>query len=371
MSGWRPALAILVLAACSRTPAAARPAAPASVARPLVLDDLLAGPADLTLTLRPPAIVRDRVYGPLLRRASALAAAYAGPRTVGTTALVALERTEEVLAALGGAGQALVLMRGVPADLDVTQVVDEGGRALWKTAQGDVRQTFVEYESANGAETSQTALFVLPQRTWIVVAGDARGRTREMLIRAAEAPSFAPADVSLAELSIRGGALVRRDERLRDGALAPLGRSLVRASVALTPGALGILVATLSYSDSAAAGGAEETARAVVAAFRRRLEQLDSSGTNAASPPKAPPPLSWLAAAGVERAGSEVHVRAPIPKAWLDAIAQADVSGAASDAPSVSKTGGAEVPWALWHRSASAPTLSPPSVGLPGSPRAE
>jgi hypothetical protein len=337
--------------------------------RALALDELLSQPADVTLTLHPPAIVRDRVYGPLLRRASALAVAYAGPRSLGTTALVALERTEEVDAAVGDGGEAVVILTGVPADLDVTQVVDELGHPVWKLALGDVRQSFVEYQ---GASASEASLFVLPQRTWVVAAGPARARTREVLVGSMGSVSFPATDVSLAELSIRGGALVRRDARLRTGALAPLGRSLEKASFALTPGAEGVIVARFLYREETAAEDAEKTVHDVVAAFRHSLERIENDGGLGASSRKEPPPLVWLAAAGVERTSATVNVRAPIPRGWLDAIAQADVGDAEGEGKRDGQGQGqgkgqgspaekSDVPWALWHGSASAPALSFPT----------
>jgi hypothetical protein len=327
--------------------------------RALALDELLSQPADVTLTLHPPALVRDRVYGPLLRRASALAAAYAGPRSLGTTALVALERTEEVDAAIGDGGETVVLLTGVPADLDVTQVVDELGQPVWKLALGDVRQSFVEYQSASASEAS---LFVLPQRTWVVAAGPARARTREVLIGSTAPVSFPATDVSLAELSIRGGALVRRDARLRSGALAPIGRSLEKASFALTPGAEGVIVARFLYGEETAAEGAEKTVQDVIAAFRHSLERIENDGSLSASSRRETPPLVWLAAAGVERTSATVNVRAPIPRGWLDTIARADVSSAEGDGKGQGQGSASDVPWALWHRSASAPTLSFPTT---------
>lgn len=174
-------------------------------------------------------------------------------------------------------------------------------------------------------------------------------RTREALVDAAGGASFAQGDPGLAVISIRGSALVRRDPRLRSGPLSPLGRSLLRASFELTPGAQGVLVARLEYTEDLAASGAEQTARDIVSAFRRMLEHDEKS--NAKTRPE-PPPLSWLAAAGVDRAGREVTVRAPIPRSWLDVIARADVSEGAGGKK------GDEVPWDLWRRSAPTPTLS-------------
>jgi hypothetical protein len=337
------------------TRATSKPTTAASVpARRLSVDDLLTRPADLRVTLHPPAVVYDRVYGALLRKASALAAAYAGPRTMGTTALAALERTDEVDAAINDAGEAVVVLRGVPADLDVTQVVDEGGRAVWRPVVGDLRHTFVEYQPAAAADAT---LFVLPERVWVVASGDARMHTREVLVTGAGPVSFVEGDTGLAVLSIRGAALLRRDGRLRSGPLAPLGRSLVRASFELAPGAQGLLLARLAYSEDLAASGAEQTARDIVSAFRRILHETEKDRN--AKAPREPPPLSWLAAAGVERAGALVTVRAPIPRPWLDAIARADVPSTSSTPDGKSPAG--DVPWDLWRHSLPTPTLTLPA----------
>lgn len=293
---------------CASAPARSRAAAPVAAARRLSVDDLLEHPADVKVTLHPPAVAYDRVYGALLRRASALAAAYAGPRTLGTTALAALERTDEVDAAVNDEGEAVVVLRGVPADLDVAHVVDENGRPVWRPIVGDLRHTFVEYEPTAQADAT---LFVLPERVWVVASGAARMHTREVLVIGAGAVTFAEGEPGLAVLGVRGAALVRRDARLRSGPLAPLGRSLVHASFELAPGAQGVLLSRLVYPDDLAASGAEQTARDIVSAFRHILEETEK-GANAKTH-REPPPLSWLAAAGVERAGATVTVRAPIP----------------------------------------------------------
>jgi hypothetical protein len=346
---WMAGLLAALATACAPSRSTSKNLASAPSVRKLCVDDLLAHPADVKVTLHPPAVVRDRVYGALLRRASSLAAAYAGPRTLGTTALAALERTDEVDAAVNDAGETIVILRGVPGDLDVLHVVDEAGRPVWRPIVGDLRHTFAEYAPVTEADAT---LFVLPGRVWVVASGDARMHTREVLI---DGPAtFAEGDPGLAVIAIRGSALLRRDPRLRSGPLSPLGRSLLRASFELTPGAQGVLVARLDYNEDLAASGAEKTARDIVSAFRRMLQEGETVG---AKTHREPPPLSWLAAAGVERAGMEVTVRAPIPRVWLDAIARADVTEPAGSAAAT------DVPWDLWRRAAPTPTLS---LSLPG-----
>jgi hypothetical protein len=351
------AVLVGLVVGCASPGTASRKPAVVEAVRRLSVDDLLAHPADVKVTLHPPAVVHDRVYGSLLRKVSALAAAYAGPRTVGTTALAALERTDEVDAALNDDGEAVVILRGVPGDLDVNRVVDEAGHAVWRPIVGDLRHTFVEYEALAEADAT---LFVVG-RVWVVAAGAARMRTREALIDAPGGASFAEGEPGLAVITIRGAALVRRDARLRSGSLAPLGRSLSEASFELTPGALGVLVTRLDYTEVEAAAGAEHTARDIVAAFRRLLEEGQKGGGVKAH--SEPPPLSWLAAAGVERAGQVVTVRAPIPRSWLDAIARAELAplpASPRDTGEASATH-TDIPWDLWRRSAPIPTLSLPA----------
>ncbi len=346
-----PYLALAAIA-CGSRPPSVKSIAPAAPAVTLSFEDLLAGPPAVSATLHPPAIVRDPVYGPLLRHASAMAAAFAGPRSVGTTALAALERTEEVVVASNDAStEAVVVLRGVPADLDAAGIVDEHGAPIWRQVVGDLGRSAVEYEPATPADA---ALFVLPRRTWIIAVGDAKARTREALLAPVSATSLPGEEAPLAVLSIPGPALVRLDARLREGALAPVGRALARASFELAPGAEGVIDARLVYADPAAALASERIARDIVAAFRRSLE-----GPH-------PPPLAWLAAAGIERSASTVTVRAPIPKPWLAALAQADVSAspvAGSAAPAPSTSGGSprpqDVPWQLWHHASPAPSALP------------
>jgi hypothetical protein len=343
-------LALALLAGCATKTsmpahsASSSKAAPPVAPQPLRTEDLLGQLADVEVTLKPSAIVRDKVYGPLLRRASALATAYVGPPTLGTTAMAALERTDRVDAAVSDAGDAVVILRGVPADLDVTQIVDEKGRPIWRPVQGDVRQSVIEYEPA---EPSDAALFVLPARTWLVASGTARVRARERLALAAGGVAFDPTEAPLGVLSIRGASLLRREGRLRAGPISPLGSSLLRAAFELTSGAEGVVVARLEYSDASAASGAELTARDIVAAFRHRLEEAQKGTLKGA-----PPPLAWLGAAGVDRGDKVVTIRAPIPRSWLEAVAHADLAGATPG----------DVPWALWRRSLPAPTLSLPGA---------
>jgi hypothetical protein len=318
--------------------------------RPITASELLLRPAAIELRVHPKAIARDRIYGGLLKRASSLAAAYAGPNTVGTTTLSALERTDEVDISADDGGAIVVVLQGVSADLDVRRIVDEMGNPVWNPVAGDTRRSFGEYEATNG---SQASLFVLPHRNWIIAVDEARGRARAAIIsEELHGLSFSRDEEGLADLMIRGDSLVRRQASLQVGTLAPLGAHLQSASFELTPGLEGVIVARLTYADSAAAAGAERTASDVVAAFRRKLEEHDGEAHGAPATGRGLPPLHWLAAAGVARTDDVVRVRAPIPRSWLDAIAKVDVPSLPLDPAQGSAVDGcAPTPlnWGLWH----------------------
>ena len=284
---------------------------------------MLSHPPDLVLTIHPPALSRDRVYGPLLRRASELASAYTGPTNLGTTALAAVERTEEVVVADNDHGaEAVVLLRGVPADLEPLQIVDTSGRALWRVVPGDVHAGGREFEPI---DPSPAALFVVPGRVWVIASGAAVARARALLSDVT-AEGSEPPETALASLSLPAAAL----PQLRRGALASVGAGLLHVNIELMAGSAGLIVGRLAYIDSAAAATAEETLLAVTLAFRHKLEE-GILAAEAATPEhgtgadKRAGGLEWLGAAKVERTGDLVVVRAPIPRRWLETLAKAEL----------------------------------------------
>ncbi len=335
MTRTRGALALaLVLSGCAarHVDAAAAVSAP-KVATPEPpspeLSTLLSRAPDLVLTVHPPALARDPVYGPLLRRASELASAYAGPTNLGTTALAVLERTEEIVVAECDRGkEAVVALRGVPASVDPLDLVDTSGRPLWRALHGDTRTTSRELAPT---EPSDAALFVAPGRVWLIESGSAIPRARAALVDGVGKGAFAGEDSPLVSLSLPGDAV----PQLRRGALAPVGAGLLRARLELSPGAVGLIVGHLDYADALTAASAEGTVLAVTLAFRHRLEEAvqapdgGAQGQRDAGDARRERPganLDWLGAAKVERSGSSVVVRAPIPRPWLEALAHAEVA---------------------------------------------
>jgi len=346
----RLALMGATLSCRTTTPAAAAPApatdsppplpslgpAPLSDRTPATLASLLSRPPDLVLTLRPQALARDRVYGPLLRRAGEMAAAYAGPTTLGTTTLGVLEQTDEVVVAENDHGrEAVVVLRGVPASVDPTQVVDTNGRPLWQAVQGDVRTTLHELAPADPADASQVALFVAPGLVWVIAAGPAIAATRAALVRPRGAEGLRGHETVLLALGMRGESLVAQEPRLRQGALAPIGTGLTRVDLELTPGSSGLVLGHLTYATPDVAIAAEVTAEEITRAFHDRLERAaHAAASDAGAPPPPRSSLDWLGAASVSESGGVVTVRVPIPRRWLDAISKADLTLGADPAPS-------------------------------------
>jgi hypothetical protein len=317
---------------CAASPGRPTPAPTAPLASPAsaplgpsaTIESVLSHRPDVVLTLHPRALARDPVYGPLLRRAGELASAYAGPDNLGTTALAVLEQTEEVVVAENDHGrEAVIVLRGVPASVDPHDLVDTQGKPLWRPAVGDVRTTQMELAPAAPADA---ALFVSSGVLWIIASGAAIGRVRGALVSGIGKTPFPGDDTPLVSLMLPGDAL----PQLRQGALAKVGAGLVGIRVELTPGSEGVIVGNLAYADTAAAAAAETTLLDVTLAFRHRLEESIKASDEQAAPAKGKPAraasnLDILAAAKVERTGTNLAVRAPIPRPWLEALKQADV----------------------------------------------
>jgi hypothetical protein len=311
----RAALALLLAGACGAC--AASPAAGLHAAardRSPHLEDAFDGPPALLVVVRPARLTRDPLYGPLVRRASELAAArVAVGEAVGATALSALERTDEVI--LGAydhdARDAVVALRGVPADIDAARVLDTNGKPLWQHAR-DLPGGVEELAPADA--TAKAALFVLPRREWVIAVGDAAPRARAAFAdeRHRDDAGLEVADEPLVVASLRGAALLRARPSLTTGPLAPVVRDLDVVTLGLEPGpegAVGEVVARLVYGEPAFAERSEACVNEVLAAFTRRFE-------------KAP----WLHAVKVSRDGSAVVVRGRIPRAWADGLLHVDLS---------------------------------------------
>lgn len=261
----------------------------------------------ITLHLRPMALRRDDVFGPLVTTLSRLASSRG---ITGTRELEAFESADELLISVDGAGSrlaksdvlamtsGLVVVRGVRADLVPEKLLDGDGRLLFKS--GRPRGQVTEHEGY--AEDQPLALFVLPRRTWVVAVGPASSRARAALVdaRPKAPPSFDPD--ALLELRMDGQSLVANVPKLNRGELA-IGRRLASIRLMLKPGRGGILL-LLTYADVDAAAWAENTLVRVANAFSRKLEG----------------PLAWLGATTVVREGTLVRLRAEVPAPVVAAL---------------------------------------------------
>jgi hypothetical protein len=317
------ALLVGAIAACAgATSCAARPTVGSSVAardRSPRLEDAFDGEPALLLAIRPTKLTRDPLYGPMIRRASELASTrVAVAEAVGTTALAALERTEEIILGVYDreARDAVVVLRGVPADVDPSHVLDTNGKALWV----HVRDLPAGVEELAPTDVSASAaLFVLPRRSWVIAVGDAIPRARTAFVEERHAhtaqdgaPLRALEDGPLVVGLLTGAALLRARPTLADGPLAPIVRDLDVVSVNLEPGpegAVGEVVARFTYGDLPFAESAEQCAKEVLDAFTRKLE--------ATAP--------WLHAVKVSRVDRAVLVRGRIPRAWADGMLHVDL----------------------------------------------
>ncbi len=310
-------------------------------------------PPDLVLVVRPQAVLGDEAYGPVLRRAFDVArqqsrlVAAAGPLQV-------LEDAEEVLIAARdhrGRDEAdlVVVLRGVGAAIDPLHVTDDVGHPMWIVAPNrpapDVRELWRAPADAgadrspepDAQDSSDTSLFELPGRTWVIAVGDARSRAREVFVRGdvGPAPSGSGDDAAvLAELRMRGSSLVARVRALEPPALlSPIGRSLAMLTVALPAKGGALIHATLSYSDDAAVSPAGDTLRQALDALAGASGAKETPGGDAGSPAGASQAsrgnYAWLRGAKVVAAPRSLEVTVPLPPR----VTAAPDAGPASPAP--------------------------------------
>jgi hypothetical protein len=306
------AYAAALLVACGGGERAAVAPRPPDASAPR-WEDAFDGVPDVLVVVHPRAIARDSVYGALLKSLSRAIAARA-PQTAamgGARAAEAFESSEEVILGASttpsprGEDDALVVLRGVRADIDPVKMVDDRGAPMWRAAAmvGSVE----EFTREGGAGTRPASLFVLPQRTWVVAVGGARERARDAFVRPARRPAPVKDDGALVLVRLEGRALVAAVPRLRarGAPLEPIGRKLEAVSLALR-GGKGGLEARLQYGDETAAAFAESAMKDLVQAIARARE-----GTAK---------LKWLGQARVDREASTVTGRVELPLGLLEAL---------------------------------------------------
>ncbi len=332
-------------------------------------EDVVDATPELLAIVFPTALRKDRVYGPLLRRAIDLVREQSRVVTE-TRALDAMEDAEEVIvgvrpdaarnagaagpsagAAAESAGEVIVVIRGVRADEDPVALVDAEGHPLWAPGPGGRVRELVRSDNRSTTTGSAEApvpasLFELPGRTWLIASGDARARARAAFARTVSSPrpagrleSLEPNGVdTLAVLRIDGPSLVARVRALQaESALGAVGRRLEAVTLELAAGVTPLdggpdadlarlrrtVRASFSYADEDSAALAESTVRDALGAIAR----------------KRPDDLAWLASATVARPspgarpGKLVVLTAPVPPRLVAALLHAGAASLDAAAP--------------------------------------
>ena len=312
------------------------PATPGSIAEPH-WESLLTPPPELLLVVRPRALRSDAIYGPLLRRVLQLARQQRKIVTADSL-LQTIEDADEVLVGVRDLASVdfVVVVRGVPAEIDPANLVDDKGRLLWAaTSGGPVRElasaanqgrndTAGEGSAPLDKEIVEASLFELPARTWVIASGDARARARMSFSHPTQGAAVAAATSvtsqdgagadpqAVAVVRLSGPALVRRVQALRPpGLLAAVGHELASVTVALSAGSDAVLRATLSYTSERSVLPAEATLRETVSAL---------SGAK-------PQTFAWLQAVQTRASSCCVVLETPLPRGLMDALSPSDSGG--------------------------------------------
>jgi hypothetical protein len=307
-------LAWAALAVCVACSPASRTTTPA---RPVALEprwqDIFEATPEFLVVVRAKALREDRVYGPLLRRALELVREQSRA-ALGASALDVLSDAEELVLAVRqpstDGGETVLVARGVRADVDPANLVDDDGRPLWTLGPpGPVRELTREADVHGHAVAA--SLFELGGRTWVIAEGAARQRAREAFAHPLGRPLptglALPQDSGLAVARVDGDSLVRRVHALADlGGLAALGHHLRSVTIVVPPGAARTIRAVLAYGDDdSAAAAAVRATEALGAVARSGRESLA---------------YEWLSSATVQHTPNAVVITAPIPSHVASAL---------------------------------------------------
>lgn len=287
--------------------------------------DVVETTPELLIVLRPAALAQDKVYGPLLRRA--LDVLRKVSRVVEATRLFeVMQGAKEVVVGLrpspqpgGYPAEAIIVIEGVPANVDPAKVVDAEGHPLWSPGPpGPVRELVLNRDPRNAFDAS---LFEMEGLTWLIAVGDARIRAREVFQHPLGRPELKVDPEALAMVRIDGPSLVQRIHALQPlGDLAALGRELQSFTATLPPGSDHDVRFTLTYSEEDAAAFSEVATRHAVQVIAQEK----------------PEKLAWLGPATVDRPDKRVVVTLPLPAQLVDALLHAGTApidfGAATSA---------------------------------------
>ncbi|HEX3344463.1 MAG TPA: hypothetical protein VHS09_07805, partial [Polyangiaceae bacterium] len=195
---------------------------------------------ELLVVVRAQAAKRDRVYGPLLKRAIEVGRERSAA-VASTRVLDAMGDAEEVIVGLrpdtpDAPGELVLVARGVPADIDPGKLVDADGAALWGPGPPGAVRELVRERDEHG-HPAGASLFELPGRTWVIAEGAARVRAREAFAHPFDRPAMKLDPSAVAIVRIDGPSLVQHVRALQDlGGLAAVGHHLRSVTFLLPPG---------------------------------------------------------------------------------------------------------------------------------------
>lgn len=246
----------------------------------------------IAVVVRPPLILRDRLYGPLVREE--LKKRLLGGMFVDDDPLLqVLEAADEIVVDFAGQEDALVAVRGVRADVDPLRP-HAGREPFWKRADEASPVPEFAHEGKGGG----ASLFVLPKRTWVLAFGAARSRARRAYVRPRNKPEpDFPAEASLV-LRLEAKPLFKFVPALQRGALGAATEGLESATLSVHEGNMR---GTLTYASDDAAVQGEEQTRWIVSRITEKREEAGAG--------KAPPAwVGLLGGATVSRTGAHVSI---------------------------------------------------------------
>lgn len=284
---------------------------PAAVRRELgpQWQDVFDGTPEIYVVVRPQAIKRDALYGTFFKNVLRVAQARSVMR--GATTLEALEGAEEIVVGIrkdANGEDAAIVIRGVPANLDPQKMTDASGRPVLRLIDG--RAKVPEYDWSDRQSAVSGSMFVLPDRTWVGVIGEARARARQAFAAPFGRPVPKVDADALATVRFDAATFLQTPRFVRSPLVGPLTKKLRALTLTLMPGKGGV-VAKLQYEDEDASAWAEMHVKRIV-------EELSHQ-----EPRRGGPSLEWLKTAQVGHEGNTVILKIAVPARLLEDLPNA------------------------------------------------
>lgn len=264
--------------------------------------DVFDGAPDIFAVVRPKQLKSDPIYGNFWK--SLLRVASARGFTRGQTMVEAFEGSDEVIIGLNK-GEASLILRGVPANIDPAKVNDASGHPLFR-AIGNDRAKVQEFELNDRRMEQPGAVFVLPDRTWVGTLGEARNRARHVFAHPTHRPRPDGDNDALAFVRFGGPVAHMLDKHPTYGVFA---KKLNSVTFSLKPGKAGLVIG-LAYDEADATAYGEMQGKRWVAEMAQKDAQR----------------FGWLKDARVQYEGNVVFIRAPVPARLLEELPNAQGS---------------------------------------------